>query len=812
MNTLVETEIAVPVLHFPVSVRYATPRIPTAFESILLEIISRFAKHPEYCQWPVLTIAESLLCAPDATEIIDATINELLDMQVIEYKRSNDGFEGRVIGDFSLTERGLTILETRSLPGRPSETRVDLYYSPVMNRFLADGEQRRLANEATLPALPSGPFKDLFPEDAIADEFASHSFDWYRPGSTRIEGISNTGTVFHWQRLKARACLSESQIVIRSALPDLDKYLSQIPPGDLLDHILNPLINPAAIDTSGWDVGIISTNGGSLPIHELIRQFRTGEQPTLVSCFGKQILGLEVKAPTRGIIVIFDGDGIEGTRPEIVWNNSRGGCLIIMPGEFPLAGYHLATGDKMWRFCRVPASANGEEVHLPLAVFSSPDGIREAFATICRDLLSIGDTELTAAAALVLPIVELIPLVRETLCRQIAPQARIGAFVTHTATIKEVLRLPSIPGWHSMVAEVALGAINELANPILRTEDFISICRSLDQAAIKNIDHVLQRMSTVLAEIDGIDTLITVREAVRSVSSAFKLPYLANIYSPSLVREVLACSTREELYAKMGTEGTFEKLIRQVWDTGQSLGELMGVSFPFTDVSEELSRAVLKSNQAERIETLARKWQETISHIAADPLLAPHFGSSQLALAKRQVEEWSQLLDKILRRVSSQFRSVYIVDTNALIDLPEIPWLMRKDELLVLPKTVLDELDAKKLDESVRTPCTLAVHNLTQFERTRLVFESGDMTLLPPDYRKNGDNLILSVALKYRRSPSVLVTGDRNLILKAAGEDIKTISVEEFKKLHQKSPRTSVSDQGQEPSHKLGKKQKGKHR
>ena len=74
----------------------------------------------------------------------------------------------------------------------------------------------------------------------------------------------------------------------------------------------------------------------------------------------------------------------------------------------------------------------------------------------------------------------------------------------------------------------------------------------------------------------------------------------------------------------------------------------------------------------------------------------------------------------------------------------------------------------------------MALRNLNRiFNLRKIRMECADLDYLPIDFsRKNPDNLILSVALKYRNQNPILITSDNGLQLKAKGLGIKTISLQ----------------------------------
>ncbi len=58
-----------------------------------------------------------------------------------------------------------------------------------------------------------------------------------------------------------------------------------------------------------------------------------------------------------------------------------------------------------------------------------------------------------------------------------------------------------------------------------------------------------------------------------------------------------------------------------------------------------------------------------------------------------------------------------------------------------------------------------------------------DMSLLPDDFnKKSPDNMILTVALKYKNENPILLTSDNGLQVKAKGLKIATITLKEFLK------------------------------
>lgn len=77
-----------------------------------------------------------------------------------------------------------------------------------------------------------------------------------------------------------------------------------------------------------------------------------------------------------------------------------------------------------------------------------------------------------------------------------------------------------------------------------------------------------------------------------------------------------------------------------------------------------------------------------------------------------------------------------------------------------------------------------ALRNINQsMDKRNIKMELANISLLPDDFnKKSPDNIILTVALKYRSETPILLTSDNGLQIKAKGLNIKTITLKEFLK------------------------------
>lgn len=142
------------------------------------------------------------------------------------------------------------------------------------------------------------------------------------------------------------------------------------------------------------------------------------------------------------------------------------------------------------------------------------------------------------------------------------------------------------------------------------------------------------------------------------------------------------------------------------------------------------------------------------------------------------------LPEKPLKEIVEYKENIFIIDTNVFVKCPTIISKVGKHKV-VIPTTVLEELDRLKLKQSIdKKALSDAVKNINKaFLNNYSSMEEGDSSLLPKGFdAQKADCLILSVALKYKAEDKnpILLTSDNLLQSKALGLGIKTISLQDF--------------------------------
>lgn len=134
--------------------------------------------------------------------------------------------------------------------------------------------------------------------------------------------------------------------------------------------------------------------------------------------------------------------------------------------------------------------------------------------------------------------------------------------------------------------------------------------------------------------------------------------------------------------------------------------------------------------------------------------------------------------------IKTGVQNYYVIDTNVFVNCPDIISRIDKQYPIIMATKVIDELDKMKikLDTKGKQNAENAIRSINrQMGQRDIRMELSDVSLLPGDFDKRSpDNMILSVALKYKSENPIVLTSDNGLQLKAKGLGLTTISLKTF--------------------------------
>lgn len=164
---------------------------------------------------------------------------------------------------------------------------------------------------------------------------------------------------------------------------------------------------------------------------------------------------------------------------------------------------------------------------------------------------------------------------------------------------------------------------------------------------------------------------------------------------------------------------------------------------------------------------------------------------------EKSIEIISDFVMNIYNESALKYNKIYVIDTCAIMNEPNlVDKFVGNKSALIIPKKVIEELnrnkdfinDPEKSEKAKNANKKLRVY--LEKNVPWLFAEESHPDLLPIDYpaklnsgnkeKDESDNLILSVAIKYKTNNVVFITDDTNLKLKSMFEKIKHQSSKEF--------------------------------
>ena len=167
-------------------------------------------------------------------------------------------------------------------------------------------------------------------------------------------------------------------------------------------------------------------------------------------------------------------------------------------------------------------------------------------------------------------------------------------------------------------------------------------------------------------------------------------------------------------------------------------------------------------------------------------VLVQRSGKSSVSVSSKVVGKIDlSRFERKKKELSSNKKNFYIIDTNIFVNCPDILSKIDKTYPIILSAKVTDELDKMKikLNDEYKRNAEKALRNLNNETQHEVIYEFADTSLLPDDFDKRSpDNMILSVALKYKGENPIVLTSDNGLQLKSKVLGLSTISIKSFLK------------------------------
>lgn len=259
-----------------------------------------------------------------------------------------------------------------------------------------------------------------------------------------------------------------------------------------------------------------------------------------------------------------------------------------------------------------------------------------------------------------------------------------------------------------------------------------------------------------------------------------------------------------------------DKILDRLLKLDEKLQKVLGdVPFP---ASSETIRSVLLGKTVEILGDIREwtvQWRELLEDLkkkTAVDLKTIDWQDTGFGLSLERMEQAADAVAIFYDDIGSRYSNVYVFDTSALLDYPDVlDDFTNNQSLVIIPKQVLVELDGLKSadDEKKQYQARQVIRKIHEHGEKPWLKQNEDnyLELLSESFRESGikDFYILSVAVKYRVKNPVMVTNDVNFQNFATTERIETITAQN---LHEKMT-NAVSSIGKWKNKKNKNKNKG---
>ncbi len=284
--------------------------------------------------------------------------------------------------------------------------------------------------------------------------------------------------------------------------------------------------------------------------------------------------------------------------------------------------------------------------------------------------------------------------------------------------------------------------------------NYISTVKALQKSIYGSIDNPKNLLIETVARIQGLTTDVTIFVIPNSGYNHSLEKRLFNVATSRAKRHTIIISDKNII-------SSYPHLDEEVKTYLQKLND--EYSFYYTTEKKLIEKKILKKKEIQVEEK----------------------SQSQIGLKILGKIDLSQF-EKPKKEIKKDKENLYIIDTNVFVDFPYIISKIDKKYPVVLSAKVLDELDKLKstLDNNGKIKVQKALKSINKnIDNRDLRMEIADLSLLPIDFNKRSpDNMILTVALKFKAENPILLTSDNGLQIKAKGLGLTTITLKEFLK------------------------------
>lgn len=810
--------LSFPIKNFSATIEHFTPRNSTAIEWAILESVHTIAGKTKFQDVSIERFFADILQIADPNMLVKPCIINLMDMGALE--RSDDIFDSVDLGDvrmgiLKLTDEGQEMQQRGLLPGETLENEIRFSYNFFNNEIFNAKTQKLFNDPQGVEIIDTDDNLENveMPTQTVRQYLLKNpsQYHWMN-NNTEIRNIRDStkdDEKVKWMILPKNIIISgNGKISIENNDSTFieDKVLAYLAEQD--NSLENQKNNTNAIKKIEFKD--IDQECSHISLARTINSLLSNEIAMSTVCVINSSIAnidlsqLQVK-PGR-IVIIAGADKFECRQ-----DSALKSLIVKIPSDNELDSILFASAAKNYRIHSAGVYTNHSAT--PLTVVLQTKETTFDFTAYCVNLVQkyvsenknilfllqgVGKTDLFFNQLANLfddPEINLLEK-GEALTKILETGQRyFGRNILSTDQEKRLL-------FHNWAPQnITLPSIQEQIHSLLKSTYFKNRPWALQYAISQMMDHAspVKSFEDFMQFIEFATTTPLIKDIFRNTSVAQKidsdanLEFLITLYG-DLPPQLALTETQYRLLALQKTFIDLNLELKRIkYNIDQTAAEKKSVVLKNKDVLPTLNVKVnaFKKARASFNDTLKKRAFAIKTNIEDDsyfkkPEYMPYL--QQLKI----VHDATTTISPYLGILSGNYERIYIADTCAIMENPELIDSFKTNKFaLIIPKQVLEELDKNKLktDNDTNRKAQAAAKKIAECRDLKkmgqkwLFIEDSDISLLPQEYSDghiSGDDLILSVALKYRLNDPIILTNDVNLGNKLYGEYIRQQSSKRF--------------------------------
>lgn len=806
-------------------VTHFTSRKSTAIEWMILELIKRYSNDNEYTNISLKTIIEEVLFVPDTDILVKPSIIELIGINAIEDKNNlideNISLDSVSLSHLTLTQHGRELQERGLIPGKESEEEIVFIYDKLENDLKLEADNKIDLKREHKGIELSNNSDFIFDENRarqiLEEKKDGGKFTWLQPTS-EIKNIDKGETEILWRDLNDEIDILENgklelinykdkEIFNRLLIENIDNLFKlenmEIKELKSFDYgNFQNLLNIFSAESIPDKLGTILNNRDFVIVNDSYKGLIDYEKinTNLLLIYGKENFSIDIKDKKMIVninehmpfdnCIALNKDKTNLCIADFEVYNDFGKKNIVLGYS---CSYNNDFKDLEEELINKHIYYDARIVLLPLFVSKDNNIFKNNIVKHFNNIEEIGDSLDFLSS--------IINEAKKIKLNDNEAKNILVNIISKNSKVNEINNIEKLKEYLNILYDKKIidnDSLNKVYVNIIRDNDIYA--GNLEE--LENFYNLLKKYQIPFKDIESV---------------------IKNLYKNSFVDMIVKYMNN--------TEYRYEEFSLAERYVNSFANNIKNLSSSLQLKENDLFKIISPSDLGKRVIEFYRKSNNnkyallnSINNI--DKIINEI--SSRLQIKRETFKENETLRDTLQNienmkpkvnqfndKSVNNFNKIYVIDTNILMNDPKIFNYLDNKSLMVIPNIVVEELDklkSDKKDENKKQQAFQAresIRNILNNNKPNIRQEDSDTELLPEDFEKNKpDNLILSVALKFTLKDVYLLTDDNDLSAKAKGQNIKYISLEDFKSLKNNNNTQNKNNQNNNQNNKKNKKNK----